>query len=194
MKKKLSLKKTCFYTLAAFTLLGTFFLNGAGYFNPFTSSHEIAIADETPDSLPQPEAPPEEVSIIEILSKNDDFSTLVKALQAADLVNALKGNGPFTLFAPTNEAFEQLPPGTLQNLLKPENKTKLSGILTYHIVPGRHSTATLKSEKLKTLNSKELDVTFDGKQITVNNAKVTQSNIIGANGIIHIVDTVILPN
>lgn len=186
MNRSKSIRTIVLCSIVSFVCLGALFLNkndpGKG---------EVAIADNI--DLPPPESPQEELSIIEIISKYDDFSTFAKALQAADLVNALKGNGPFTVFAPTNAAFEQLPPGTLQNLLKPENKTKLSGILTYHIVPGSRSGEKLKSGKLKTLNGKELEIAVSGKEITVNKVKIIQSNVIGANGIIHVVDAVILP-
>ena len=187
MNRTRSIRNVALYSIVIFLILSAFFMNRAE-----NENQEIAITTETESAAT--ETPREDLSIIEIISKGDEFSTLVKALQAADLVNALKGNGPFTLFAPTNAAFEQLPPGTLQNLLKPENKTKLSGILTYHIVPGRHPAEGMKSGKLKTLNSKELDIVSDGKQITVNKAKVVHVDVNGANGIIHIVDAVILPN
>lgn len=184
------------FLFASLFLTGPF-LHAANYFNSTTNDHEVAIGDNLLELFTTPEeeeTPPYELSIVENITKNEDLSTLLKALQTADLVNVLKGNGPFTLFAPTNEAFEQLPPGTLQNLLKPENKSKLAGILTYHITPGKKTPVMLNSGKIKTLNGKELDVRSDGKQISINNAKVIQPEITSLNGIIYIVDTVILPN
>lgn len=171
-------------------------LNGAGYFNSAASDFEIAAEDKVDTSGEEAEepVPSDELSIIENVARTEDLSTLYNALQAADLVNILKGSGPFTLFAPTNEAFDKLPPGTLQNLLKSENKTKLAAILTYHILPGRKVLASFKTGKLKTLNGKELDIKVEGNSITINTAKITQPEIIGMNGTIYIVDSVILPN
>ena len=186
MNRNTSIRTVVLCSIVIFVSLGALFFNKT---NP--ENKEISFAEEVDFKVP--ETPQEQLSIIEIISSYEDFSTFAKALQAADLVNALKGNGTFTVFAPSNEAFDLMRPGTLQNLLKPENKTKLSSILTYHIVPGRHPVAGLKSGKLRTLNGKELTVVSDGKNITVNKVKVVQSNVIGANGIIYVVDGVIPP-
>ncbi len=122
------------------------------------------------------------------------FTILAKALGAADLVQTLKGSGPFTVFAPTDEAFEKLPAGTLESLLKPENKDQLRSILTYHVVPGRVMAAdVVKLTEAETVNGKKVAVNVDGGAVMINDAKVTTTDIEASNGIIHVVDTVILP-
>ena len=121
-------------------------------------------------------------------------TTLVTAIKAADLVGALKGQGPFTVFAPTNEAFDKLPAGTVDDLLKPENKEKLRSILLYHVHAGDAIMAKdVKTMNLSTLNGKPLMVKVDGGGVMVNNAKVIKTDVECSNGIIHWVDTVILP-
>lgn len=134
-------------------------------------------------------------SIVDIAVSNKDFSTLVAALQAADLVGALQGDGPFTVFAPTNEAFAKLPKATLDNLLKPENKTELAAILKYHVVPGLvpAKAAMGAKTKLKTLAGGTMSVDGTGGGVKVENADVIKADIKGTNGIIHVVDEVILP-
>jgi uncharacterized surface protein with fasciclin (FAS1) repeats len=123
------------------------------------------------------------------------FQTLTKALQAADLVDTLKGPGPFTVFAPTDEAFAKLPTGTLDGLLKPENKDKLRAILTYHVVAGKIPSAKVVTlSSAKTVNGQELKITVMGGNVMVNNAHVVKTDISASNGVIHVVDTVILPD
>lgn len=134
-----------------------------------------------------------EKNIVVIAQSNGDFSTLVKALAAADLVSVLEGQGPFTVFAPTNSAFAKLPAGTLEDLLKPENKAKLASILTYHVVSGKVLAADVKTMKVKTVNGKDLDIKVDGSNVTVNGAKVVKTDIIGKNGVIHVIDAVLIP-
>jgi uncharacterized surface protein with fasciclin (FAS1) repeats len=122
------------------------------------------------------------------------FTTLVTALQAADLVDTLKGEGPFTVFAPTDDAFAKLPAGTVEDLLKPENKEKLQGILTYHVVPGKvmASDAAMLSSA-KTVNGKSFTISKAGDGIMVDNANVVKADIETSNGVIHVIDQVILP-
>ncbi len=121
-------------------------------------------------------------------------TTLVKAVQAAGLVEALKGKGPFTVFAPTNEAFAKLPPETLEMLLKPENKDKLKAILLYHVHSGEAvGSAKLEAGKFATLNGKDLMIKIEGPTITVNDATVTKTDVMATNGVIHWIDTVIVP-
>ena len=121
-------------------------------------------------------------------------TTLVKAVQAAELVDALQQPGPFTVFAPTNDAFAKLPPGTIEELLKPENKEKLQAILLYHVHGGEAiRSADLKPGKLTTLNGKPVEILVDGPTIMVNGATVTKSDVVATNGVIHWLDTVILP-
>jgi uncharacterized surface protein with fasciclin (FAS1) repeats len=123
----------------------------------------------------------------------DSFKTLVAAVKAADLVETLKGEGPFTVFAPTDEAFAKLPKGTLDSLLKPENKEKLQAILTYHVVPGDVRAAdVVKLKEAKTVQGQMLKIdTKDG--VKVNNASVVKTDIVCTNGVIHVIDTVVLP-
>jgi uncharacterized surface protein with fasciclin (FAS1) repeats len=122
------------------------------------------------------------------------FKTLTTALKAAGLVETLKGPGPFTVFAPTDEAFAKLPAGTVEDLLKPENKQKLTQILTYHVVPGKVMAAdVVKVKSAKTVNGKALPVVVEGSTVTVGGAKVIKTDIVASNAVIHVVDSVILP-
>src|SRR4051812_32275231 len=124
----------------------------------------------------------------------EQVTTVVAAIKAADLVETLKGKGPFTVFAPTNAAFEKLPKGTLEDLLKPENKEKLKGILLYHVHVGDAIMAKdVKTMTLTTANGKNLDVKVTGDTVMINNAKVIKTDVTASNGIIHWVDTVLLP-
>ena len=123
------------------------------------------------------------------------FKTLAAALQAAGLVETLKGKGPFTVFAPTDDAFAKLPAGTVDSLLKPENKAQLVKILTYHVVPGKVKSASLlgKSQSVKTVQGSTVMVNGKGGKVMVNNANVTKADIWTSNGVIHVIDTVIMP-
>ncbi len=123
------------------------------------------------------------------------FETLVAAVKAADLVDTLKGDGPFTVFAPTDEAFAKLPAGTVENLLKPENKDQLIAILTYHVVPGKVMSADIANKQLKagTVQGSELDINALNGGVSVDNANVIQADIETSNGVIHVIDTVVLP-
>ncbi len=122
------------------------------------------------------------------------FNTLVTAVKAAGLVDTLKGPGPFTVFAPTDDAFAKLPAGTLENLLKPENKEQLQNILKYHVVPGRvMAEDVVKLTSAKTAEGQSIAIkTMNGK-VMVDNAHVTKTDIVTSNGVIHVIDTVILP-
>ena len=123
-----------------------------------------------------------------------NFKTLAAALQAAGLVDTLKGAGPFTVFAPTDEAFAKLPAGTVDDLLKPENKEKLVAILTYHVVPGKVSANdVMKLHEAKTVNGKDVKIMADGGKVMVDNANVVKTDIACSNGVIHVIDSVILP-
>lgn len=123
------------------------------------------------------------------------FTTLVAAVKAAGLVETLKGPGPFTVFAPTDEAFAKLPPGTLETLLLPENKEKLRRILLYHVVPGRvTSEQIMKLDSAKTAEGQDLAIKLVNFNVMVNNARVIKADIDTSNGVIHVVDTVLLPN
>jgi uncharacterized surface protein with fasciclin (FAS1) repeats len=132
-------------------------------------------------------------TIVDIAADSPDHTTLVAAVKAAGLVETLSGPGPFTVFAPTNAAFAKLPAGTVESLLKPENKAKLVAILTYHVVPATVMAADVKSGPAPTVNGKMLTIDANGMGVTVNKAKVTATDLVGSNGVIHVVDTVILP-
>jgi uncharacterized surface protein with fasciclin (FAS1) repeats len=122
------------------------------------------------------------------------FKTLTAALTAAGLVDTLKGPGPFTVFAPTDAAFAKLPAGTVDTLLKPENKAKLTAILTYHVVAGKVMAAdVVMLKEAKTVNGAMVAVKVDGGNVMINNAKVTTADIEASNGVIHVIDTVLLP-
>ena len=135
-----------------------------------------------------------EMDIVDTAVTGGQFKTLAAALGAAELVDTLKGTGPFTVFAPTDEAFAKLPAGTVENLLKPENKDQLTSILTYHVVPGRVMAADVaKLKEAKTVNGKMLSIKMEGDAVMVNEAKVTATDIAASNGVIHVINTVILP-
>ena len=132
-------------------------------------------------------------NIVEIASENKDFSTLVAAVVAAGLAETLSGTGPFTVFAPTNEAFAKLPAGTVEELLKPENKEKLAAILTYHVVAGKVMSKDLSNgQKAKTVNGQEVTVTI-GEGVKVDTATVVTADLEASNGVIHVIDSVIMP-
>jgi len=133
-------------------------------------------------------------NIVETAVAAGQFKTLAKALDAAGLVATLEGPGPFTVFAPTDDAFAQLPAGTLQNLLKPENKSQLVAILTYHVVPGRlMASDVVKAHELKTVEGKPLEVKAAEGTVMIDDAKVTATDIAASNGVIHVIDHVVLP-
>ncbi len=132
-------------------------------------------------------------NIVEVAASAGQFKTLVAAVKAAGLAETLSGPGPFTVFAPTDEAFAKLPKGTVENLLKPENKEKLAGILTYHVVPGKVMAADVKTMEAKTVNGAKAKVKVDGSTVTIDEAKVVKTDIAASNGVIHVIDTVIMP-
>jgi uncharacterized surface protein with fasciclin (FAS1) repeats len=122
------------------------------------------------------------------------FKTLAAALTAAGLVDTLKGTGPFTVFAPTDAAFAKLPAGTVDTLLKPENKAKLTAILTYHVVAGNVMAAdVVKLKEAKTVNGMMVKIKVNGKTVMINDATITATDIVASNGVIHVIDTVLLP-
>ena len=129
--------------------------------------------------------------IVDTAVSAGQFKTLVQAVQAAGLVDTLKGEGPFTVFAPTDAAFAKLPAGTVESLLK--DKQKLAQILTYHVVPGKVTAAQVKPGDVKTVQGQSLTVRADGGAVMVNNARVTKTDIMASNGVIHVIDTVVLP-
>jgi uncharacterized surface protein with fasciclin (FAS1) repeats len=145
-------------------------------------------------SAPAIHAGAAEKDIVDTAVAAGSFNTLATALQAADLIDTLKGNGPFTVFAPTDDAFKKLPPGTVESLLKPENKEKLRAILTYHVVAGKVTAAeAMKLSSAKTLNGQSVAISTTDGVVMVNNAKVVKADIGASNGVIHVIDTVIMP-
>jgi uncharacterized surface protein with fasciclin (FAS1) repeats len=147
----------------------------------------VAIAAETAKKT-------EEMTIVEVAAGNKDFSTLVAAVKAAGLVETLSGPGPFTVFAPTNAAFEALPKGTVETLLKPENKDKLTGVLTYHVVGAKVLAAdVVKLTEAKTVAGQMVAIKVSDAGVMVNKSKVVKTDIVCKNGVIHVIDAVLLP-
>ena len=133
--------------------------------------------------------------IVDTAIANGQFSTLVAALQAADLVDTLKGNGPFTVFAPTDAAFSALPAGTVENLLKPENKDQLVAVLTYHVVAGKVMSADIAGKSLQVASVQGGDLSVNATDgVKVDNANVVMADVETSNGVIHVIDAVILPH
>lgn len=133
-------------------------------------------------------------NIIELAVETDILATLVAAVKAGDLVETLQGDGPFTVFAPTNEAFSKLPEGTLDNLLKPENKDQLVAILTYHVVPGKVMSSDLSDgQTAETANGASIKVGVSSSGVSINKANVIKADIEASNGVVHVIDHVILP-
>lgn len=148
---------------------------------------EIVNAQEAP-------APAPAADIVAVASGDADFATLVTALKAADLVAALQGQGPFTVFAPNNAAFAKLPPGALDDLLKPENKKKLAGILKNHVVRGKVMAADVKGGQVKTLEGGKVAMVVDNGKVRFGDAQVIATDIAASNGVIHVIDTVVMPD
>jgi uncharacterized surface protein with fasciclin (FAS1) repeats len=160
------------------------------YLQPLTSTLALALALSVP-ALADHHG---KKDIVDTAVAAGGFQTLVKAAQAAGLVDALKGEGPLTVFAPTDEAFAKLPAGMLETLLKPENKDKLAAILTYHVVSGKVMAAdVVKKSSAKTLNGQAVKIKANGGAVHVDNAKVVKTDIETSNGVIHVIDAVILP-
>jgi transforming growth factor-beta-induced protein len=146
------------------------------------------------DTKAKSQVPAAPKDIVDTAVEAGSFKTLATALTAAGLVETLKGEGPFTVFAPTDDAFAKLPAGTLDDLLKPENKAKLSAILTYHVVPGKVMAKDVVSlSSAKTVNGKELSIAVEDGEVTVDGATVIQTDIQCSNGVIHVIDAVMLP-
>ena len=132
--------------------------------------------------------------IVDTAAANGSFNTLVAAVKAADLVKTLKGKGPFTVFAPTDAAFAKLPKGTLESLLKPENKAQLAAILTYHVIPGKVMAADISGKMLKVATVQGENISINATRgVKINEASVVTPDVGASNGVIHVIDTVILP-
>ena len=146
-------------------------------------------------TLPFAAARAETKDIVEVASDAGSFNTLVTAIKAADLVDTLKGAGPFTVFAPTDAAFAKLPEGTVEDLLKPENKDKLVAILTYHVVPQKVMAADIAGKKTKAKTVEGDELTVDATSgVKIDEATVTTADVAASNGVIHVIDTVLMPN
>jgi len=134
------------------------------------------------------------MDIVDTAVQAGNFGTLAVALEAAGLIETLKGDGPFTVFAPTDEAFAKLPEGTVQELLKPENKDQLTAILTYHVVSGAvMAEQVVGLSEAKTVNGQSVDISVNGSMVKVDEAMVVATDIMASNGVIHVIDSVILP-
>ncbi len=174
LNSKTKIMKTLKSILLAVVMSGFVF---AGNANAQCSSEEVKRSD-----------------IVDLAVSTEFLSTLVAAVQAGDLVETLKSDGPFTVFAPTNEAFAALPEGTLEDLLKPENKDQLIQILTYHVVAGEVKSTDLKDGmKAKTVQGSDIMIKLSKKGAKINDATVKTADIMAANGVVHVIDQVILP-
>ncbi|MBC7651542.1 MAG: fasciclin domain-containing protein [Deinococcales bacterium] len=159
----------------------------------FMACNNAETKTETTDTV-KVEAKVETKDVVDIAIGSPDHTTLVAAVTAAGLVETLKGAGPFTIFAPSNAAFAALPAGTVDGLLKPESKAALSNILTYHVVAGAVKAADLKDgQKITTLQGEELTVTIKEGKVMINGANVTAADLKGSNGVVHVIDAVLMP-
>ena len=184
------MQKNFFSTLAAVIIISSTFVacNSGGETKPMEDSTTTV---KTEPVEPKVEGPKD---VIDVAAGSADHSTLVAAIKAAGLVETLKGAGPFTVFAPTNAAFNALPAGTVENLLKPESKEALTKILTYHVVAGSVKAADLKDgQMVKTLQGGELKVTIKDGKVMINGANVTAADLTSSNGVIHVIDAVLMP-
>jgi uncharacterized surface protein with fasciclin (FAS1) repeats len=146
-------------------------------------------------AVAEPKSTSGKQDIVDTAVAAGQFKTLAAALKAAGLVDTLKGKGPFTVFAPTDAAFAKLPAGTVENLLKPENKEKLIAILTYHVVPGNvQASQVVKLHEAKTVEGNDLKIKASASGVMVDDAKVVKTDVECTNGVIHVIDTVLMPN
>lgn len=150
-------------------------------------------AEPISKELPTKKADLVDNSIVGIAAGNPDFSTLVAAVKAADLAGALGGDGPFTVFAPVNSAFDKLPSDAVADLLKPENKAKLQDILKYHVVPGKVMASDVKPGEVVMLNGKKSALSVKDGAVMIDGAKIIKTDVAADNGVIHIIDSVIMP-
>ncbi len=159
------------------------------------NSGETKTAEAAPETATkEPVAPVAAKDVVDVAIGSPDHTTFVAAVTAAGLVETLKGAGPFTIFAPTNAAFTALPAGTVEGLLKPESKAALTNILTYHVVSGAVKAADLKDgQKVKTLQGEELTVSIKDGKVMINGANVTAADLTGSNGVVHVIDAVLMP-
>ncbi len=164
----------------------------AGFFKLLIAAQFVLVAAQA--GAGHHETKPASQDIVDTAVAAGQFKTLAAALEAADLIGTLKGDGPFTVFAPTDAAFAKLPAGTVESLLKPENREQLVAILTYHVVPGTVKAAdVVKLSEAKTVNGQEVSITVADNGVQINDANVIKTDIGASNGVIHVIDTVILP-
>lgn len=192
-------------TLSVFAVAGLIFTSCGESKKENTTAEQMETSvEDTSNSMSMNETA--EPNIVEVAVGNDSFTTLVAAVKAADLVETLSGTGPFTVFAPTNDAFGKLPEGTVETLLKPENKSKLSGILTYHVVSGKYEAAAvidaINSNNGKftvdTVNGGTITLSLEGDQVILTDANggtstVVIADVAASNGVIHAIDSVVMP-
>lgn len=160
-----------------------------------STTETIDPAADTVTELPETTDPTmaEGETIVDVAASNGSFNTLVAAIQAAGLEDTLSGEGPYTVFAPTDEAFAALPEGTLEKLLQPENQEALTEILTYHVVSGEVPASDVTTGMVPSVEGEDLDVVADAGSVSVNGASVTQPDVMASNGVIHVIDTVLIP-
>jgi uncharacterized surface protein with fasciclin (FAS1) repeats len=174
------------YTFAVATLALTL---GCTSTEPANTADDMAPGQEEPAGEEKSQS-----DIVDTAVAAGSFKTLVAAIQAADLVDTLKGEGPFTVFAPTDEAFAKLPEGTVEDLLKPENKEKLQAILTYHVVAGEVKAAqVVEMTEAETVQGSKIQINVADGAVTVDGANVVKTDIACSNGVIHVIDAVVLP-
>jgi uncharacterized surface protein with fasciclin (FAS1) repeats len=174
-------------SLAGVSLLGTVLML------PALTNTPLVAAPAAIPSTQIAQATSNSNTIVDVAVANPDFTTLVKAVKAAGMGKALAGNGPFTVFAPTNQAFAALPQETVETLMKPENKKKLRKLLSYHVVSGNLASSQLKSGEIMTVAGSPVMLSISGGKVKINNANVIGVDIKASNGVIHVVDRVILP-
>ncbi|HEY5155082.1 MAG TPA: fasciclin domain-containing protein [Acidimicrobiales bacterium] len=158
-----------------------------------SSGAKTTTADAQKSTTSVPATAPVGKTIVELAAGNPELSTLVAAVKAAGLADTLAGTGPYTVFAPTNAAFAALPAGTVENLLKPENKDQLVKVLTYHVVPGAVTSTQLMNGPVTTVEKQPVTIKIDGKTVMVNDATVVTADVMASNGVVHVIDKVLLP-
>lgn len=180
------MKKLRLLPLVAATMAITLLVSCGNASKETVEETTVEVVEETPVEVSN--------TVVDIAVGSPDHTTLVAAVSAAGLVETLSGTGPFTVFAPTNSAFGALPEGTVENLLKPESKDQLTSVLTYHVVAGNVMAADLSDgQVVTTLNGQELTVSIKDGKVMINGATVIAADLAGSNGVVHVVDTVLLP-
>ncbi len=186
------MKKLTILVAAAAVLVAGYQTSKAGSCGSSHASSKSASYDHSHDKA---HASATMTDIVDLAIGAGSFKTLTSALVAADLVDVLRGDGPFTVFAPTDEAFAKLPKGTLEALLKPENRDQLTAILTYHVVPGKLDAEEVASRRnIKTVNGQRIDIQEKRGGLLLDDSKVVSADLFADNGVVHVVDTVLLPN